>query len=258
MKQQSVKLYVKIDVKLYTQPTILREAQKISNLEIHKHHKTKAKMLIAVATRKGGAGKTTLATNLAAARATKGHAVKLIDADHDEYGYTWGMLRRQQEVEPNILLAKMTGNIYADLVAERDATDTVIVDVGGKNSPELVFAIGTCDVLVLPVRAGQFDVWSLGAMSTLVAEMRASGKMFRIVPVMNAIPAAENSTLTAGLQSELERMAEHFGEPKIKIVQRNAYVNAAMQGKGVTELARSRDTAAAIDEIEALYAEVFQ
>ncbi|MFP3681917.1 ParA family protein, partial [Pseudomonas sp. SIMBA_041] len=71
-------------------------------------------MLIAVATRKGGVGKTTIATNLAAHRASQGHAVKFIDADTDEYGYMWGMLRRHKEVTPNILLAKMTGAIYSD------------------------------------------------------------------------------------------------------------------------------------------------
>lgn len=215
-------------------------------------------MLIAVATRKGGVGKTTLATNIAAARAQQGAVVKLIDADHDEYAHMWGMLRRQKGVEPNILLSKMTGNIYSDLQAERESFDTVVVDVGGKHSPELVFAVAACDVLVLPVRAGQFDVWSLVAMANMIAEMRANGKTFRIVPVMNAVPAGENSSLTAGLQGELERMAEHFSAPKIKIVQRNAFVTAAMEGKGVTELARNRDTSQAIDEVQALYQEVFQ
>jgi chromosome partitioning protein len=214
-------------------------------------------MLVAVATRKGGVGKTTIATCLAGARAQRGNTVKLIDADHDEYAHMWGMLRRQKGVEPNILLSKMTGNIYADLMAEKEGPHTVVVDVGGKHSPELVFAVAACDVLVLPVRAGQFDVWSLVAMSNMVQEMRANGKTFRIVPVMNAVPAGENSTLTAGLQAELERMTEHFSAPKIKLVQRNAYVTAAMEGKGVTELARNRDTSAAIDEMNALYEEVF-
>lgn len=214
--------------------------------------------LIAVATRKGGVGKTTLATNLAARRAQDVSSVKIIDADRDEYAHMWVMSRREKGVEPNILVAKMTGHIYADLLHERASHDTVIVDVGGKQSPEIVFAVGTCDVLVLPVRAGQFDVWSLKAMAQMVSEMRASGKTFRVVPVMNAIPSEKNSTLTARLRHELDKLTEIFSPPKVRIVERVAYVNAAIAGKGVTELPRARDTAAAIDEIELLYREVFQ
>lgn len=214
--------------------------------------------MIAVATRKGGVGKTTLATNLAASRVKRGHAVKVIDADHDEYAYMWGMLRRQHNVEPNILLAKMTGQIYSDLVAEKAAHDTVIVDVGGKHSPELVYAVGACDVLVLPVRAGQFDVWSLTAMSQMVSEMRASGKDFRVVPVMNAIHPDERNTLTAGLLDELGKLHMIFSSNVQKVVQRNAFSWAAMEGKGVIELPRNRDTEKAQDEIEVLYEEVFK
>jgi chromosome partitioning protein len=215
-------------------------------------------MLIAVATRKGGVGKTTLATNLAARRAAQGRTVKLIDADHDEYAHMWGMLRRQNEVQPNVLLSKMTGQIYSDLMAEKESTDTVIVDVGGKHSPELVFAVGACDVLILPVRAGQFDVWSLTAMCQMVSEMHASGKTFRVLPIMNAISPNAGSSLTQGLRGELDRLKQHFPVEPIQIVQRDAFSWAAAEGKGVCELKRNRDTEKAQDEIERLYAEVFQ
>lgn len=214
-------------------------------------------MLIAVATPKGGVGKTTLATNLASHRASQGFPVKLIDADSDEYAYMWGQLRRSKEITPPILMAKMTGQIYADLMAEKENINTVIVDVAGKQSPELVYAVGACDVLVLPVRAGQFDVWSLTKMARMVSEMHASGKSFKVVPVMNAISSDERSTLTAGLRDELANLKQIFGDKIQKIVQRNAYSWAAMEGKGVTELPRNRDTEKAQDEIETLYSEVF-
>jgi cellulose biosynthesis protein BcsQ len=152
----------------------------------------------------------------------------------------------------------MTGNIYSDLIAEREAVDTVVVDVGGKHSPELVYAVGACDVLIVPAEAGQYDVWSLTAMAQMISEMKASGKTFRVVPVMNKISSDDRSTLTAGLQDEFEKLSEVFGKNPHKIVRRNAFSWAAAEGKGVVELARGRDTSKAQDEIEALYAEVFQ
>lgn len=214
-------------------------------------------MLIAVATRKGGVGKTTIATNLAACRARHGHAVKVIDADSDEYAYMWGQLRRQNGVEPHIQMSKLTGHIYDDLMAEKAAVDTVIVDVGGKLSPELVYAVGACDVLVLPVRAGQYDVWSITSMSQMVRECRAKGVNFRVVPVMNAIHWDDRNVLNVGLAQEMEKVEGLFGKAQ-KIVGRNAFSLAAMEGKGVVEMRRNRDTEDAQDEIEAVYAEVFQ
>jgi chromosome partitioning protein len=215
-------------------------------------------MLIAVANTKGGVGKTTISTNLAAGHAARGHTVKAIDADPDEYLYMWGMLRRGKGVQPNILLSKMTGNIYSDLIAERDAIDTVIVDVGGKKSPELIYAVGACDVLIIPAEAGQFDVWSLKKMSEVIAEMRAGGKTFRVIPVMNKISPDDRSTLTAGLQDEFERLKEFFGDEPVKMARRNAFSWAASEGKGVLEMPRNRDTAHAQDEFEELYGRVFQ
>jgi chromosome partitioning protein len=214
-------------------------------------------MLIAVATRKGGVGKTTIATNLAVRRAQDSPDVHLVDADRDEYAHMFGLTRRENNITPPISLSKMTGNIYPDLIAARAAHETVIVDVGGKQAPEIVYAVGACDVLVLPVRAGQYDAWSLQAAARMVSEMRANGKTFRIVPVMNAIPPEKNSSLTRMIEAELKTLTEIFGEPRVRIVERVAFVTASIGGKGVCELKRGRDTASAIDEMEALYREVF-
>jgi cellulose biosynthesis protein BcsQ len=183
--------------------------------------------------------------------------VKLIDSDTDEYAYMWGMLRRQKNVEPNILLSKMTGNIYSDLMAEREGIDTVIVDVGGKNSPELIYAVGACDVLVLPAEAGQYDVWSLTAMAQMINTMRASGRTFRVVTVMNKLTGNDRNQLTVSLQEEFDKLKETFGCDPIKVVKRNAFGVAASEGKGVMELRRNRDAEQAQDEIETIYAGVF-
>ena len=214
-------------------------------------------MLIAVGNRKGGVGKTTLSTNLAAHRAKQGHKTLFIDADSDEYGFMWGTERRKKEVEPTVFLSKMTGNIYPDLMEAKKHYDTVIVDVGGKNSPELVFAAGACDVLVVPAEAGQYDIWALNMVATMVREMHASGKSFRVVPVMNKISPDDRNTLTISLKEEFDRLEDAFQVKPLKVCRRNAFSWAASEGRGVTELARNRDSAPSQDELLALYEKVF-
>jgi cellulose biosynthesis protein BcsQ len=109
----------------------------------------------------------------------------------------------------------------------------------------------------MPAEAGQFDVWSLTAMSTMIREMHASGKSFKVVPVMNKISSDERSTLTSGLEMEFEKLKDAFGAEPHRIVKRNAFSWAAAEGKGVMEMKRNRDTEKAQDELRGLYERVF-
>jgi chromosome partitioning protein len=212
-------------------------------------------MLIAVATRKGGVGKTTIATNLAVARAASGYATKLVDTDPEKFAFMWGGTRSEFGVLPEIPSAFMEGAIHHALMAERANTDTVIVDCAGKNSPELVHAIAACDVLVMPYSPGQYEVWSLMTMAQMVAKYRAAGHQIRVVPVMNLLdPQQPTSPLARALE---DQMLGHFTEPIVKLNDRVAYKYAAPKGQGVLEQKRNRDNAKAQEEFALLYQEVF-
>jgi chromosome partitioning protein len=215
-------------------------------------------MLIAVATEKGGVGKTTIATNLAALRVGHRRTVKLIDTDRQESAYTWGMLRVESDIAPTIRLSKLTGNIFSELTAERESIDTVIVDAGGRDSAELRSAIAACDVLVMPIKPGQFDTWSLGKMAQLVQAARSTGRTFRAVAVLNGVSANPQSKEASEMRAVLREMSDYFSTFDGAIVDRVAFRNAAREGRGVTELDRGMFDQKAADELSQLYAEVFR
>ena len=59
-------------------------------------------MILTVGNTKGGVGKTTLAVNIAAARAMQGRDVLLIDADRQETAQTAISIRAQNDIQPGI------------------------------------------------------------------------------------------------------------------------------------------------------------
>jgi len=142
-------------------------------------------MLVTVGGTKGGTGKTTLASNLAAMRANDGVDVLLVDADPQGSAATWAGARCEHELEPRVQCVTMRGSkITRDLVDLARRYRDVIVDTGGRDAPELRCAIAACDVLVTPIQASQYDVDTLDAMSELIDQagaMRSADVDARVV-----------------------------------------------------------------------------
>ncbi|MEI8394676.1 MAG: ParA family protein [Rhodospirillaceae bacterium] len=107
---------------------------------------------VLVANIKGGCGKTTIATHLAAAFAAGGHNTVLADADRQRSSLGW--LERRPTTAAPIAAADWTREF--DRVSRR--TDRLVIDapaaLKGKQIEELV---RMCDVIITPVLPGAFD-----------------------------------------------------------------------------------------------------
>jgi chromosome partitioning protein len=226
------------------------------------HNNTEVHMgaLVAVVNPKGGAGKTTVATNLASrtAKDAGNDAVKLIDADaHQHSADDWLAARSEMAsiTVPVVARGLLSGKIYDDLRRERARWNTVIVDCPGSDSPETRGAMGAADMIVVPVGVGQTDIGALGQMAQLIMQIREGGNRTPILAVLNNVDS--RCTREAKEVMDLLRtMGDYFKTHDTVLWDRQAVRSAMRAGMGVHELTGTSHDPKATAEFETLYQEV--
>lgn len=213
-------------------------------------------MILLIGSEKGGPGKTTLATNLAALRALR-KDVLLVDADRQATASAWSAIRNEYALEPTITCTQVLGRSTGhEIVKLRPKFDDIIIDAGGRDSVELRTSMVIADVMVIPVRPSQFDVWSLATADQLINDARARGnEKLKPIVVINAAspnPSLKETSDTISLIQEFDSLLM----AKTIIHERVAFRHAAREGCCVTELTEG-DTRKAALEILNLYKEIF-
>jgi chromosome partitioning protein len=106
---------------------------------------------ILVANAKGGCGKTTVATQLAAALAAAGHWTALADADRQRSSLLW-LARRPAGA------ARIAGLDWTKEINLPRRTDRLVVDAGpALRRPRIAELVKAADLVVLPVLPSTFD-----------------------------------------------------------------------------------------------------
>lgn len=89
-------------------------------------------MIIAIASEKGGTGKTTITTNLAIVKGQEAAEVLLVDADPQQSSTDFSSVRSEKCYSPYLSCSSMFGeNAGEDLRKLRYKYDDIFVDVGG-------------------------------------------------------------------------------------------------------------------------------
>src|SRR6516225_966404 len=121
---------------------------------------------IAVLSRKGGSGKTTLAVHLAVLAWQKGHRVALIDCDPQKSAGDWW--RARQDDEPVLVEAPAEG-LGAVLGAARgDGVDVAFIDTAPHADTDATAAARAADLALIPCRPSILDLRAIGATVELV------------------------------------------------------------------------------------------
>lgn len=142
---------------------------------------------------KGGSGKTTIATNLAAFYARQGHQTALFD--HDAQGSSTQWLRVRSDDAPpihgvaayrNPIGMTRTWQLRVPHSAERLVVDTP----AGLKQPHLASLVRTADTIIIPVLPSPIDMDAVAAFTSDLHRVRPGCKhAVRIGVVINRVPA---------------------------------------------------------------------
>ncbi len=213
-------------------------------------------MILTVGNTKGGVGKTTLAVNLAIARALQGRDVWLVDGDRQGTAQTAISIRAEAGSQPGIACASYPDGptLRAQVKQQAAKFDDIIIDAGGRDSSALRAALVLSDVLLVPFQPRSYDVWALNDIAILVDEARSVRDGLRAVAILNCADPGESSSdnLEAAAAVGDVPQFEYLATP---IRRRKAFANAA--GAGLSVLEQKPMDKKAVEELNALVAALF-
>jgi chromosome partitioning protein len=213
-------------------------------------------MILTVGNTKGGVGKTTLAVQIAIARAMAGREVWLIDGDRQGTAAAAIAARAEAGRQPGIACAQYADGpaLRGQVQQQRDKWQDIIIDAGGRDSTALRAALILSDVLLVPFAPRSYDVWALDDMAALVDEASSVRDGLRCFAVMNQADPGERSSDNAEAAAAVAEVPQFTYLPS-PIRRRKAFSNAGGAGLAVAELA-PRDSKACA-ELEALIKHLF-
>src|SRR5262245_7903517 len=194
--------------------------------------------VLAIASQKGGVGKTTAATNLGVAGALAGYATAILDLDPQATAAFWADSREAQVPAVSSIQASRMGPVLKSL---QDAgCDLVLIDLPPNARDVIYTAIGASDFVIIPARPAAFD---LHAIRHTLEAARHCGKSSAVV--LNFVPASGSRA-----DDGAEIVVELGGDVAVaRLGDRVAFQHAQAHGLGVMEYDAASKASAEIAEL---------
>lgn len=194
---------------------------------------------LAILSRKGGTGKTTLAVHLSVEAERAGKTTALIDLDPQASAVRWSDTR--DEDSPTVISAHSTRLPQILNTAEKNGVDIAILDTAPHTEAHALDAAKAADYGIIPCRDAIFDLQAIGSTVQIVDMAELDSCV-----VFNAVPARSS------MIEQAKQAVEVYDVPcaPVTLGNRVAFSHAVVDGKTATEC---EPNGKASKEVKALY-----
>lgn len=208
--------------------------------------------VISVLNLKGGAGKTTISTNLAVAYALEKKNVLLLDTDKSAAAMAWSGRRDQSLCAIRVLQITDPQSLQKQIAGIVEEHDVVIID----GSPHLELMSKTTalvsDIIIIPMQPSAFDMLVTMTFIESIKELMVLNPKIRPFLLLN------NGKADTLIIRDIEQAVKELDIPILNSEVNNlvAFAEVATAGQGILELRPNRKLCHAQGQIKALHKEI--